>query len=108
MAVTNPRFPHTCRIYRIEGETSFSDSEEETILYEGECRKEGNTSVRTFKDNEVYKADYRMNIPDTVEGILAGDYVDVTDRSGTFEKCIIAYVYAGNLGTTVLFNIANN
>ena len=32
MKVNNPRFPHTCKVYRISGETSFGEGEE-TVLY---------------------------------------------------------------------------
>lgn len=34
MKVNNPRFPHTCKVYRISGETSF-DEGNETVLYVG-------------------------------------------------------------------------
>lgn len=107
MAVNNPRHPHTCTIYRISGETSF-DEGERTVLYEGVCRKEGSTNIRTFKTENVYKSDYLLSIPGTVVGILSGDMVDVTDRQGTFEGCMVVESYAGNLGTTVYFNLAKN
>lgn len=47
MKVNNPRFPHTCKVYRISGETSF-DEGNETVLYVGRCHKYGSTSLRTF------------------------------------------------------------
>ena len=107
MAVLNPRFPHTCKIYREEGASNFSSGVDKTI-YEGECRMEGNTSVRTFKVQNVVKADYRLQIPGQVLGVKAGDLLDVTDRQGTFYRCAIADAFAGNLGTSVYFNITRN
>ena len=99
MKVNNPRHPHKCTVYRIIGEDSFSD---------GICRKEGSTNLRTFKTDNVIKSDYLLSLPGIVEGILAGDLIDVTDRQGTFTQCMVTDSYAGNLGTTVYFNLAKN
>ncbi len=106
--MSNPRYPHTCKVYRLTDESPFGDTGTETVLYEGECRKEGNTSLRTFKTDGVVKGDYRMSIPGTVGGILSGDLVDVTDRQGTFRGCMVTDSYAGNLGTTIYFNLPKN
>jgi len=117
-----PRFPHHCTIYGLDGGTPFKDGEE-TVLWEGICRKESNTSLRTFKSTDsVLKSDYRVQLgckvgdecaaPDTpkmvgdevgaiVEGIRAGMFIDVTDRNGNFERMVISDAYCGNLGTTV-------
>lgn len=78
MKPNNPRFPHKCTIYRMEGETSFSEGKRD-ILYEGECRKYGNTSLRTFKTENVVKADYALSIPGVIEGIKTG-YFNRCDR----------------------------
>ena len=91
----------------MEGETSFEDGVE-TVLYEGICRKYGNSSLRTFKTDDVVKGDFALSVPGTVEGILAGDLIDVTDKSGTWERCMVTECYAGNLGTTVYFNLSKN
>lgn len=91
----------------MEGETSFEDGVE-TVLYEGVCRKYGNSSLRTFKTDDVVKGDFALSVPGTVEGILAGDLIDVTDKSGTWERCMVTECYAGNLGTTVYFNLSKN
>lgn len=107
MKPDNPRFPHRCTIYRMEGETSFSEGEK-VILYEGICRKYGNTSLRTFKADNVIKADYALSIPGIIGGGKSGLLIDVTDRCGTFTECMVADCYPGNLGTTVYFNIAKN
>lgn len=91
----------------MEGETSFKDGIE-AVLYEGVCRKYGNSSLRTFKTDDVVKGDFALSVPGTVEGILAGDLIDVTDKSGTWERCMVTECYAGNLGTTVYFNLSKN
>lgn len=107
MNTGNPRFPHRCTIYRMRGESSFSKGERE-VLYEGECRKYGNSSLRTFKLENVVKADYALSVPGVLEGVRAGYLIDVTDRSGSSLRCMVADVYAGNLGTTVYFNLSKN
>ena len=103
MKVNNPRFPHTCKVYRISGETSFDDGAE-TVLYEGEC----SSSLRTFTESNVIKSDYAIYIPGLVRGIVAGDLVDVTDYGGTFEAKVITDCYATEMGTTLYFNMAKN
>lgn len=105
--VNNIRHPHVCKVYRMTEATNFSKGKME-VLYEGPCRKEGSTNLRTFKANNVLKSDYLVSIPGVVGGILPGDYIDVTDRQGTFTKCLITDSYAGNLGTNVYFNHPKN
>lgn len=105
--INNPRHPHVCRIYRMAGVTNFSKGTEK-VLYEGVCRKGGSTNLRTFKTNDVVKSDYSLSLPGTVEGIHSGDLVDVTDRQGVYKRCEVTDAYAGNLGTTVFFNLPKN
>lgn len=107
MKPNNPRYPHLCTIYRMEGESSFSDGKK-VPLYEGICRKYSSTSLRTFKTDNVLKGDYALSIPGTVVGIRAGDMIDVTDPCNTFTGCMVTDCYPGNLGTTVYFNNAKN
>ena len=116
-----PRFPHRCTIYTMGEPTPFSDGEK-VVLWDGICRKEANTSIRTFKSTDsVLKSDYRVQLgckvgdchaaPDTftfsdevgaiVEGIRAGMLIDVEDKQGIIEGMTISDAYAGNLGTTV-------
>ena len=95
--MVNPRFPHTCKIYRMTESTPF-DEGQEVIIYEGKCRKYTNTS----KFNEVLISKYGLSIPGTLP-IKAGDLLNVTDITGTYSGSIIE-VSAGNLGTTVFFN----
>lgn len=107
MAVKNPRYPHTCIIYRFEAATQFSEGEK-VVLYEGECRKEGNTSIRNFYSDNVPKSDYRVSIPGFQEGILPGDTIDVQDRVKMWANNLIADVHISNFGTEVFFNIPKN
>ena len=117
MKVNNPRFPHTCKVYRISGETSF-DEGNETVLYVGKCNKygrtsprtstNGSTSLRTFTKSNVIKSDYAIDIPGLVKGIIAGDLVDVTDYGGSFESCVVTDCYPTEMGTTLYFNLAKN
>lgn len=107
MKVNNPRFPHTCKVYRISGETSF-DEGNETVLYVGECNKYGSTSLRTFTKSNVIKSDYAIDIPGLVKGIIAGDLVDVTDYGESFESCVVTDCYPTEMGTTLYFNLAKN
>lgn len=107
MKPDNPRFPHRCVIYRMEGESSFSEGER-VVLYEGVCRKYSNTVLRTFKAENVVKTDYALSVPGILEGVKDGYLMDVTDRTGTFRGCMVADCYPGNLGTTVYFNLAKN
>ena len=119
------RFPHRCTIYTMGEVTPFSDGEKQ-VIWEGRCRKESNTSIRTFRGTDsVIKADYRVNLGAlvggnlsgdanaaydgkageecgaVVSGIMAGMFIDVTDRQGTFEGLMISDAYAGELGTSV-------
>lgn len=119
------RFPHRCVIYTMSEATPFDDGEK-VVLWEGRCRKESNTSVRTFKGAEsVLKSDYRVQLGSLVGGDLAGDanaaydgrngeecgavvggivagmLIDVDDKQGHFEGLTISDAYASQLGTSV-------
>lgn len=129
LAKNFPRFPHRCTIYSLGAPTGFETAEEEaslkTVVWEGRCRKESNTSIRTFKGSEnVLKGDYRVQLGALVGGNLAGDkdaasdgrqgeecgavvsgitaglFIEVTDRCGTFTLSVND-AYSGNLGTTL-------
>lgn len=101
------RFPHHCEIYTFGEVTPFSTGER-VVIWSGACRKEGNTSIRTFTGTDrVVKTNYRVqlgNVDETgalVEGIRAGMLIDVTDKQGTFVGMQISDAYCGILGTTV-------
>ena len=129
LAQAFPRFPHRCTIYSMGTPTGFESEEDiaklKNVVWEGRCRKESNTSIRTFKGTEnVLKGDYRVQLgalvggelqgdkdaaPDgrageecgaLVSGLMAGLFIDVTDRCGTFTLSMND-AYAGNLGTTL-------
>ena len=106
--VDNPRWPHWCRIYRYEGVTNWDDGKL-VVVYEGRCRKYGNTSIRTFEGNSgVMKADYALSIPGRIGGMRTGDLVDVEDRCGKVVGAILSDCHTGNLGTTAFFNLSKN
>lgn len=119
------RFPHSCTIYTMDAVSSFSDGVRH-VVWTGRCRKESNTSVRTFKGQDgVLKSDYRIQlgalvggnldgdedaafdgmegeeVGAVVEGIMAGMLIDIEDKQGLFEGLVISDAYAGQLGTTV-------
>lgn len=123
------RFPHRCTIYVMDNPTGFETEEEiealKRVVWVGRCRKESNTSIRTFKGSEnVLKGDYRVQLGALVGGDLQGDadaepngrngeecgaivyglkagmLVDVEDRNGHF-TLNLNDPYAGNLGTTL-------
>ncbi len=129
LAQNFPRFPHRCTIYRMKEPTGFESEEEiaalKEVVWEGRCRKESNTSIRTFKGTEnVLKGDYRVQLGALVGGELSGDedaepngrdgeecgaiveglkaglFIEVTDRNGDF-LLSLNDAYAGNLGTTL-------
>lgn len=97
--MVNPRFPHTCKVFRMTEATPFSPGAEK-ILYEGECRK----YVNRDRFNEVQISTYGLSIPGTVPDIKVGDLLNVTDPSGEYNNCTIVRSSPGNLGTTVYFN----
>lgn len=108
MAVNNPRWPHTCRIYYKEASTNFKEGED-VIVYEGECRKYDNSSIRSFygKDN-VVKADYALSVPGQVKGVTTGMHADVEDFVGFSKGLFVVDSYPTNLGTTIYVNQSKN
>jgi hypothetical protein len=81
--LTNPRFPHICKIYRMIGADSFSDGEVKVIYY-GVCKKSMATNIRNFNSGsdaygKVDSGDVRISMPGLVTGIHKGDFVKVVD-----------------------------
>lgn len=126
------RFPHTCEIYYMNNSDPFSDGTR-VVVWSGRCRKESNTSIRTFKGAEsVIKCDYRVQLGALVGGSLDGDadaaydgrygeecgaivsgiksgmLMDVTDKQGTYEGLWISDAYASELGTSVYVDDPKN
>lgn len=131
--ISNPRWPHHCKLYRLVGVSAFSEGEEE-VLYEGDCRKYSNNSIRSFFTNtpagKILNADYAMSIPINGEGYLidekgnrrlvdgkevhydfdihAGEELSFADRQQSRKDLYITDVYVGNLGITIYFNYHKN
>lgn len=101
--MTNPRFPHQCRIYRRKGASSFNPEGELEELYSGPCRKSSSDNIRTFNtgNNSIGKvdvADYRVSMPGIIKGLQKGDLIDVTDLIGTETEMRIVMFGATQLG----------
>lgn len=60
----NPRFPHTCKVYRESGGDAFEESTYE-VLYEGECRNY--ITTRNIGDSKVQSSQYTLAIPAYME-----------------------------------------
>lgn len=105
--VNNPRFPHTCKVYKVIGGDAWESGTEE-VLYEGKCNKYGSSNLRTFNRDNVIKADYAVDIPGLVRGVSTGCLLDVTDYTGTYEKLTLTDAYPTEMGTTLYFNMSKN
>lgn len=92
--VYNPRHPHRCVVYRMAGETEFSDGERE-VLYSGPCRKYTTRNSRTSASTQ--SSQYTLSVPAPVKA-LAGDRVEVDDGIGHFEG-VVTEVSSSNIGT---------
>lgn len=126
------RFPHRCTIYRMVGVTPFSEGSME-VVWSGRCRKESNTSIRTFKGSDgVITTGYRVQLGSLVGGSLPGDafscydgrhgeecgavvpgiasgfLIDVEDSQSVFKSVTISDAYCGTLGTTVYIDTPKN
>ena len=105
------RFPHTCKVYRVDNETPFEEGVE-TVFYEGECNMYGSVTLRTYKQTGVIKGEYAVDIPHLIKGVNSGDLLDVTDFNGTNMECVVInsfpVMYGNLVGTTVYFNLPKN
>ncbi len=67
-SINNPRFPHTCRIYRPAAPSSFDTAGDTTcVLHTGPCRISTSTNIRTFNTGssstgKIDTADYRVSL----------------------------------------------
>jgi len=106
-------FPHWCRIYSYGTPDPFSvEDTEVTIHYEGRCRDEGNSAMRTYQTDGVLKADHALQIPSLVVGVpndarvdIKNDCVEITDRQ--VSSCQ-PFRYGEMSGTTLFYNEAKN
>lgn len=101
LAFDFPRFPHRCIIYVMQNPTGLESEEElkalKKVIWKGRCRKESNTSIRTFKGQEnVLKGDYRVQLGSIVGGSLDGDKDAAPDgKDGQECGAIVCGVKAG-------------
>ena len=109
--ISNPRFPHTCRIVRYDNSDPMVDDTEVIVIYEGECRSD-NKAVTS--DNGEYNVSYRtLALPlkqdewteDTIP--LEGDRIEL-QRFGYKEYGIVVDKRPSNLGTHILWKYARN
>ena len=107
------RWPHTCKIYTKDDDPYAVEntSSTETVAYEGKCYKYGASTMRTFKSDNVIKADFAVDIPELITGVKAGYLVDVYDDCGEYLECEISDLqpvrYGKFVGTTLYFNYAH-
>lgn len=64
MMYPNPRFPHTCKVYRESGGDAFEESTN-TVLFEGECRNY--ITTRNIGESKVASSQYTLAIPAYME-----------------------------------------
>lgn len=105
--IDNPRFPHTCKVYRITGESPFSDGKVK-IMYEGLCNKYGVMNMIAREKKGALNSNYAVDIPKLVKGVKAGDLIDVEDYSCNVNGCVVSDCYATSMGTTIYFNMPKN
>lgn len=109
--ISNPRFPHTCRIVRYDNSDPMVDDTDGVVIYDGECRSD-NKAVTS--DNGEYNISYRtLALPlkqdewteDTIP--LEGDRIEL-QRFGYKEYGIVVDKRPSNLGTHILWKYARN
>ena len=104
MPVSNPRFPHTCRITRAIDEDPMVDESEVTLIYEGKCRDYDKNTVSDKGD--VLNSFRGLALPIDRDGWIAlgtvpqeGDEV-VVDRGSHTERGRVVDVNPANFGGT--------
>lgn len=104
--VKNPRFPHTCRIYRQRTDPFSGEVLNEETVYEGKCRKSLNRAGAY--GGVPVTATYRLGVGVPHLAVMAGDMIDVTDDTGSYHGALVVEPQPGNLGTTIYFNLTKN
>lgn len=111
MPVSNPRYPHTCKITRIDADNPRSDSDEGIVIYEGICRS---FDVQTTSDKgEVVTSNRKLALPQkqdewTEETIPQEGDVIVVQKFGFTEQGIVIDRMPTNLGTHILWKYGRN
>lgn len=114
--VNNPRFPHTCVIYHMEGVTSLNPEGFRTEVYNGTCRKSSSGSIRSFNSGsltmgKVDTADARVSLPGIIKGIKKGFFVDVVDlaeETTTYRIVSIEYSRLFGGSTAIICKTSSN
>ena len=84
MPVSNPRFPHTCRIVRVIYDDPSVDEGEESVIYEGECR---DYEKNTVSDKGEIISSYRgLALPIDREGWISLGVVPHEGDTLTIDK----------------------
>lgn len=108
MPVSNPRFPHTCKITRKTNDDPMSSDGEAEVIYEGVCR--GYLKNTTSAEGEVITTNRGLSLPiakggwseDTVP--QEGDEVEVGYGSYKEHGQIIDRMAANFHGTHLIWN----
>jgi hypothetical protein len=108
----NPRFPHTCRIYRTNVDADAFSEGDVIEVYNGKCRVY--LTTRSVGDTKVTSSQYTLAIPayTVVKGkevrlvidCFPGDKVECIDARGKQIKGTAVNCYMGTLGTNVYWN----
>ena len=107
--INNPRFPHTCRVFRLTGVSSVTEGSELTVLYEGICRKYKNyfDDILRVGNMDANTTTDCLSIP-AVFSILVGDHIEGTDKTGTFEGRVSDWDVSNLGGMTIYFKSIKN
>lgn len=111
MSVSNPRFPHTCKITRSTNDDPLADEGEATVVYEGKCR--GYEKNTTSIEGEVITSNRGLSLPyakddwseDTMPKI--GDEVEVDYGAYKEHGQIIDRLVANFHGTHLIWKHDN-
>lgn len=107
--VSNPRWPHTCRIWRVKAEDVFSGETETVEVYSGECRSY--TRNQTSHTGEVITSTRVLSIPrKTGEWKIVpetGDLVEVAAGNLREEGTVLDFM-PNNFGTDITWRHGRN
>ena len=107
--VVNPRWPHTCRIWRLERTDAFDEEAREVEVYSGACRSY--TRNQTSHTGDVITSTRTLSIPvSTGEwGTVpeTGDLVEVLAGNLKEEGTLLDFV-PNNFGTDVTWRRGRN
>jgi len=99
----NPRFDHTCRIYRRVGGDEFTRGEE-VVLYEGRCYIYEANNLRQYLQGGAMKEDMGCDVPGLLDTVRQGDLIDFNRYGDTATACTIGSAIPSKMGSTFRFN----